>query len=67
MYYLLECYQDIARTHTRTRSRLRARCVNAHKANSLMQSQLGYYIYGNRSAVLLYRTYSMRIVLEYGA
>ena len=67
MYYLLECYRDIAHTPARTRAHGRARCVNAHKDNSLMQSQLRYYVYGNRSAVLLYRTYSMRIVLKYGA
>ena len=67
MYYLLEYPPDIAGACAHTRRRARAQSVRARKANPLMQSQLGYYIYGNRGAVLLYRLFAIRIVLENGA
>lgn len=67
MYYLLEASPDIAWAYAHACGRAGAQSVRARKANFLMQSQLGYYIYGNRRAVLLYRLFAIRIVLEYGA
>lgn len=67
MYYLLEYHPDIAGVCAHTRRGARAQSVRVRKAKSLMQSLLEYYIYGNRRAVLLYRLFAIRIVLENGA
>lgn len=52
--------QISARSHGRGRGRVR--CVSTRKGSLLIISQLGYYHNGNRTAVLLYRLFSIRIV-----
>lgn len=67
LYYLLEASQDIAGACAHACGRARAQSVYARKGNPLMQSQLGYYTNGNRTAVLLYRLFAIRMTLENGA
>lgn len=67
MYYFLKYHPDMAGACAHARRGARAQSARVRKAKSLMQSQLGYYIYGNRRAVLLYRLFAIRIVSENGA